>query len=304
MKPFQQLPLEQVPLRPRIPHRYFEIEAQEVVVHLGGGACRTHVRSCGQGPPLILLHGLMTAGYSWRYVLDTLGAHFRLVIPDLPHAGRSERSVVGCTPSEIGEWLSGLQRALDIRGCSIIGNSMGGYLAMHWALQDPGAAGKVVNLHGPGFPEARLHALQAVLRAPGSHRLLRALIEADPRRWVQRNVHYFDETLKSIEELDEYAAPLLGRAGAGSLARILLETMDPKAMQRFQQQLATATFPVPLQLIYARQDPLVPPAYGARYLERVPSAQLVMLDRGSHFAHVDAPDDFVAAVLPFLSAAP
>lgn len=302
MKPFQQLPLDEVPPRPRVSHRYFEIEASEVLVQTAWGPCRTHVRTCGEGPPLLLLHGLMTAGYSWRYVLDTLGAHFTLVIPDLPHAGRTERPRHGCRPVEIAQWLSGLQRALDIRGCSIIGNSMGGYLAMVWALEDPSAVGRVVNLHGPGFPEPRLHALQAVFKVPGSHRLLRALIERDPRRWVQRNVHYFDESLKSLEELDEYAAPLLGRAGAQSLAKILTETMDPRAMAAFQVRLQSEGFPVPLQLVYARQDPLVPPAYGARYLERVPTATLVMLDRGSHFAHVDAPEDFVTAVLPFLLA--
>lgn len=302
MHPFEQLPVAALPARPHRPHRYFELEQREVVVTSEWGPCRTHVRFAGKGPPLLLLHGLMTAGYSWRYVLDGLGEHFSLIIPDLPCAGRSERTDRGCRPHEVGQWLSGLQRALGIRGCPIIGNSMGGYLAMVWALQDPQATSRVVNLHGPGFVEPRLHALKAVLALPGSRRLLRLLIESDPRRWVQKNVHYYDESLKSLEELDEYAAPLLGRDGAAALARVLSQTMDPEPMAAFQQELSD--FPVPLQLIYAAQDPLVPPAYGHRYAKRIPGAQLVMLEHGSHFAHVDAPEAFLAAVLPFLGVQP
>ena len=50
-----------------------------------------NLRMGGDGPPLLLVHGLMTAGYSWRYVLDGLGEHFTLVIPDLVGSGDSDK---------------------------------------------------------------------------------------------------------------------------------------------------------------------------------------------------------------------
>jgi len=300
MKPFQTLPVATLPERPTTPHPYYELESRDVVVPCDWGPLRSHVRCGGQGPPLLLLHGLMTAGYSWRYVVRPLGEHFRLFIVDFPSAGRSERSPRGTTPADVSRWLSALVDALGIRGTRVIGNSMGGYLAMGWAMDDPGAMSRLVNLHSPGFPEPRLYALHAAMKVPGVRRVLRSLIEADPRRWVQRNVHYYDETLKSLEELDEYGAPLLGRDGAAAFARILRDSMSPYAMEAFVARLERERFPVPLQLVYARQDPLVPPTYGERFAALVPEAELVWLERGSHFAHVDAPDLFVEAVMPFL----
>lgn len=302
MRPFQQLAVADLPERPHRPHPYFDLPGEELVVSCPWGPIRTHLRRAGSGPPLLLLHGLMTAGYSWRYVIEPLGEHFSLYIVDLPCAGRSEKPGRGTRPEEVWAWLSALVDALGIRGTAVIGNSMGGYLAMGWALDDPGAMSRLVNLHSPGFVEPRLYVLHHLMQAPGTRRLLQALIEADPRRWVQRNVHYYDESLKSLEELDEYAAPLLGRDGAGAFARVLRDSMSPYAMKWFQRRLQGESFPVPLQLVYAAQDPIVPPAYGARFAERVPSATLVTLPQGSHFAHVDAPEAFCEAVLPFLLA--
>ncbi len=303
MRPFQQLPVSALPERPHRPHPYFELAPEEVVVPCPWGPVRSHLRRHGQGPPLLLLHGLMTAGYSWRYVLEPLGEHFTLYVVDFPNAGRSEKGPRGTTPADVSAWLSALVDTLGIRGTRAIGNSMGGYLAMAWALDDPTALFRLVNLHSPGFVEPRLYALHAAMKLPGTRRLLRALIEADPRRWVQRNVHYYDESLKSLEELDEYAAPLRGRDGVASFARILRDSMDPWAMRSFQRRLSGAIFPIPVQLVYARQDPLVPPSYGERFQRLVPEAELVWLEEGSHFAHVDAPEAFVAAVLPFLTEA-
>jgi pimeloyl-ACP methyl ester carboxylesterase len=57
---------------------------------------------------------------------------------------------------------------------------------------------------------------------------------------------------------------------------------------------------VPLQLVYARRDPMVPPSVGERLARLVPGAELAWLEAGSHFAHVDAPEALLAAALPFL----
>jgi len=300
MQPFQQLTVAELPERPHRPHPYFDLPGEEVVVPCPWGPVRTHLRRAGSGPPLLLLHGLMTAGYSWRYVIEPLGEHFSLYIVDLPCAGRSEKTQRGTTPEDVSAWLSALVDTLGVRGAAVIGNSMGGYLSMGWALDDPGAMSRLVNLHSPGFVEPRLYALHHLMGLPGTRRLLRALIASDPRRWVQRNVHYYDESLKSLEELDEYAAPLLGRDGAAAFARVLRDSMSPYAMKDFQRRLRGETFPIPLQLVYAAQDPVVPPGYGERFVKLVPEAELVQLAEGSHFAHVDAPEAFCEAVLPFL----
>jgi pimeloyl-ACP methyl ester carboxylesterase len=137
---------------------------------------------------------------------------------------------------------------------------------------------------------------------PGWGRVVSALVRRDPERWVHRNVHYYDETLKSREEHREYAAPLRDPAGLEAFLRQLVETLDAREMDRFADALRARPFPIPLQLVYARRDPMVPPVVGERLAELVPDARIVWLEEASHFAHVDAADRFVEVVLPFLEA--
>ncbi|MFT5680191.1 MAG: pimeloyl-ACP methyl ester carboxylesterase [Myxococcota bacterium] len=300
MRPFKQQPFASLPALPREPHSFFDVPATALSVtddHFG--TVTTPCRVLGSGPPLLLIHGLMTSGYSWRYALAPLSEHFTLYIPDLVGSGEADMPDVSYAPDHLADWIGAAMDALSIRGCAVIGNSMGGYLTMRLALRQPDAMARLVNLHSPGVPMLRLHALRAALSLPGSEALLRWLITRDPMRWAHQNVHYYDETLKSLEEATEYSRPLKRREGIRAFYRILKETMNPAEMPGFLAALK-ADFPVPLQLVYAQQDPMVPPMVGDRLAALRPDAPFVRLTEASHFAHVDATDQFVAAVLPFL----
>jgi pimeloyl-ACP methyl ester carboxylesterase len=61
-------------------------------------------------------------------------------------------------------------------------------------------------------------------------------------------------------------------------------------------------FPCPLLLVYATADPMVPPKVGRALHALLPDADMVWLEQASHFAHVDNPDAFVNATLPWLQA--
>ena len=305
--PFVRGRFEELPDKPRVPHPFWATPGREVVVDTPGlGALTAHVRVTGAGPPLLLVHGLMTSAYSWRYVLEPLGRRFTLYVPDLPGAGRSQRGQGAYGPDVLADWLLALMRALGIEGAPVIGNSMGGYLCLRLALRAPTAMARLVNVHSPGVPEGRLYALKAALSMPGMKALLRWLIRRDPLRWVHKNVHYWDESLKSLEEAHEYGDPLASREGAQVLVKYLTETMAIGPMKRFQRELVARrargqAFPVPLLHVYARRDPMVPPRFGDVLAERT-GAPLVWLEQASHFAHVDAVERFLPPVLEFLAA--
>jgi pimeloyl-ACP methyl ester carboxylesterase len=302
-EPFARGPFESLPARPRVPHPYYELRRERLEVATTQlGRVSTHVTVHGSGPPLLLVHGLMTSSYSFRYVFEPLGRHYTVYAPDLPGAGRSDYPLgPRYTPTALARWIGELQRRLGIYGCDVIGNSMGGYLCMHLALLEPEAMGKLVNLHSPGVPLARLHALAGVMALPGTRSLTAWLARRDPERWVHRNVHYYDETLKSIEEAKEYGTPLATRAGSLALTKYLAETLAPGPMRRFERELyLRGALPVPLLLVYARRDPMVPPIVGERLAAALPSAELVWLEQASHFAHVDAPERFLEPTLRFL----
>lgn len=301
-RPFHQLRFEDVPDEPRVPHRWTDAKREDISIETAElGSTRIAVRTYGMGPPLLLVHGFMTSGYSYRYLLELLGGRYRLVIPDLPGAGDSDQPDTFLGPDVLARAIIAIVDALGIRGAPAIGNSMGGYLCMRAALLDAGVFGRLVNLHSPGIPIPRLWALRWALRLLPSRFLVDRLVRRNPERWVHKNVHYFDETLKSREEHRVYAAPLSTPAGRRAFYRHLRDSLDVREMKRFVKLLRTTKFPIPLLLVYAKQDPMVPPIVGAKLRALVPDAGFVELDHASHFAHVDAAPRFVAAIASFLA---
>jgi pimeloyl-ACP methyl ester carboxylesterase len=307
-RPFQRLPFEELPELPRRPHPYASIPAREVETRSPRlGRLRIHLRELGAGPPLLLVHGLMTTSYSWRYLLEPLSRTYRVFAPDLPGCGASEAPPRGSYgPAELASWIGDLQSTLGIEGCLSIGNSMGGYLCMRRALAEPKAFSRLVNIHSPAFPDLRLDALAALMTLPGTHALAAYLARRDPLRWAHRNVHYHHEDLKSLEEAHAYGDPLGTREGSLAFASYLAETMSPAALRSFLRELASRKarhepFPIPLLLLYSRRDPLVDPRNGEKLHALIQGSSLAWIDDSSHFAHVDTPARVLESVLPFLS---
>ena len=309
-QPFSQGRYSDLPEKPRRSHRYFELESREVTIASDAfGPLRTHVRFAGPAgaPPMLLVHGLMTSSYSFRYVLDGLGAEYRLIIPDLPGAGRTARAPdVEHSPANLAAWIMALIRALDIEGCLALGNSMGGYLCMHAALTNPKAFARLVNVHSPGLATGRMVALATAMRVRALRGLATKLFGFSPLRFVHKNVHYYDESLKSLEEAREYGSVLADPDGAASLVRYLSDALGVTGMRAFEATLVERrergeSFPIPLLHLYADRDPMVPAAIGPRLHALTPGSELLVLDQTSHFMHVDTPDRVVDPVLRFFT---
>ena len=302
-RPFARLPMRSLPDRPA-PHPFFSTPERRVRVHTGAlGETTASVRVLGQGPPLLLIHGLMTTGYSWREVLAPLAERYTLLVPDLIGAGRSHSPGRPLTPEAVADWLAALLDALGVPRARVIGNSMGGYLGLWLALRHPEKVDRLLIMHAPGLPEARLRLLGWALRLPGAQGLLRAWVRRDPARWVWRNVHYWDEAKKSHEELEEYGAPLRASPGIDGFIAQLQHMMSVEGTERLEALLRARSGgpPVPTRLLYARRDPMVPPAMGPRFQALMPGVGLDWAEEGGHFLHVDRPALFLGLALPFLA---
>ena len=308
-KPFEQGRFEDLPERPRVPHRYYDGETSTVeVASAPFGPVATHVVSYGprDAPPLLLIHGLMTTSYSWRYMFEQLGDRYRLVAPDLPGCGRSAMPDGPFSGAALGTFIGELQAALGIAGCRAVGNSLGGLLCMHAALRGPASFERLAVIHAPAVVEPRHVALHVGLRLPGAKAILERVVRRAPQRWAHRNIHYYDETLKSLEETREYGVPLAGAAGARAFIRYLDDALDPGELRAFENRLrrrrdSGTGFPVPLVLVYAREDPTVAPRVGRALHSLIPGSELHWLEQSSHFPQVDRPAALAALLADFLA---
>src|SRR4051794_19060348 len=126
-RPFERVPYSALPNKPLRSHGFEAMKSRELDVESRSfGLTRVHVREFGHGPPLLLVHGLMTSSYSFRYVVGELGASYRVVAIDLPGAGRSA-SAFGApsfSPDALADFIIECVDALAIRGCRAVGNSL------------------------------------------------------------------------------------------------------------------------------------------------------------------------------------
>jgi 3-oxoadipate enol-lactonase len=125
----------------------------------------------GQGPPLLLLHGLGGSHDDWRKQVPVFARRYSVIAPDLRGFGDSERQEP-FTVQQHARDVAGLLDALGIARAHVVGLSMGGAVAMELALSEPGrVAGLVLANTAPGF---ELRGWQR--RYMGFSRLLLALL--------------------------------------------------------------------------------------------------------------------------------
>src|SRR5215469_12487769 len=117
------------------------------------GDCRLHYHEAGDGPALVLLHGSgpgVTGWSNFRGNFPVFAQHFRTIVLDMPGFGRSDRPPLDrAYPRVAADALAGLLDALGIEQAHLLGNSMGGYVALEFALAYPDRVSRLVGM-GPG----------------------------------------------------------------------------------------------------------------------------------------------------------
>jgi pimeloyl-ACP methyl ester carboxylesterase len=300
------------------PHPFYEVPDAFVEVAFEdeqGSARRVRARykALGAGPPLVLVHGLMTSSYSWRYVMDPLAKQYRVLVPDLVGSGASDKPLdLVYSVANVARFLAAFVRAVAAEPVYLVGNSLGGLYAVR-ALLDGAARGgplarRFVLMHAPGYPSARTRALHLLLGAPVLGGGLASLVARVSHRWpetfVAKNVHYLRNDMMSQEEAAEYGSLFATLDGARVFARILHESVDPGEHAQIVGELRARVrdghpFPCPTRILYARKDAMVPAAFGPLFHADIPGSELVWMDDASHFLQVDAPERTVAQITSF-----
>jgi pimeloyl-ACP methyl ester carboxylesterase len=297
------------------PHPYYDVPDAFVDVTFTdaeGRERRVHVRHkvLGQGRPLVLVHGLMTSSYSWRYVIEALAGSYRVFVPDLIGSGKTDKpGDLVYSVANVARFLAAYVRAVAEEPVYLVGNSLGGLYSVR-ALLDHGAslARRFVLMHAPGYPSLRTRALEVLFGAPLLGDALSTLVARVSHRWprtfVAKNVHYLRSDMMSEEEVTEYGELFATMEGARVFARILRESVDPHEHAAIIAELrararAGTPFPCPVRILYAREDVMVPPSFGPLFHSDIPGSELVWMDDASHFLQVDAPGPTVAQIVSF-----
>lgn len=256
----------------------------------------------GSGPAVVMLHGggpgaSGVSNYSRN--IDALAQHFRVIVPDMPGYGRSDKYVDHSDPfGYLAEVIRGLLDELRIDTAHLVGNSYGGAAALRLALDTPQRVGKLV-LMGPGgvgttrgVPTAGLKSLLAYYGGDGPSR--------DKLAKFIRNYLVYDGA-SVPEDLIElrYQASIVPDVVANPPLRRPSSLRTLWRMD-FTRDARLATLQTPTLVLWGRDDKVNRPAGGPMLLNAMPNAELVMTSHTGHWMQWERAELFNQLVTEFL----
>lgn len=249
-----------------------------------------YFKEFGQGPPLIMLHGLFGSSDNWLGVAPKLGQHFHVFLVDLRNHGLSPHSddmSLAVMAADLAEFLD----AQHLERAHILGHSLGGKVAMQFALTQTDRVERLIivdiapRVYGPEHVPI-FNALLALdlgqhhSRAEFEAALAPAISDLTLRRFLLKNLRNDGPTYK-------WRIPLKSILANYSK---LCEAIAP-----------APAFTKPTLFLRGGQSPYIFDADAPQIRQLFPSATIETIPTARHWVHADAPDEFVKRVLAFLA---
>ncbi|WP_227487335.1 alpha/beta fold hydrolase [Nocardioides malaquae] len=267
------------------------------------GHRRAYVK-VGQGPALLLLHGLGCDHQTWDTVIDELARDHTVIAPDLLGHGASDKPRADYSLGGYANGMRDLLTVLGIERVTVVGHSFGGGVAMQFAYQFPERTERIVLVSSGGLGREVSPAIRAIT-TPGFHQVMGAL------------------TLPVVRHVNATALRVLSHTGLprtrdlGEVARVYETFVDPRsraatrhvvrAVVDYRGQVVTMadraylTSGLPLCVVWGSDDHVIPVDHAHRAKRLAPWARVEVMERSGHFPHRDHPDRFARLVRDFVA---
>ncbi|PSP40152.1 alpha/beta hydrolase [Halobacteriales archaeon QH_10_70_21] len=281
--------------------RHVESDAVRVEVTDGRrGSVETEVRyrAAGQGAPVVLLHGigLDSARVSWRHTLPALAEEYRVYAPDFPGHGDSGQPRARYTHEFFLDVLESFLERLDLEGAPLVGASMGGGVALGYALEHDVERLVLADSYGLGGDAPWRPAAGTLLRVPGAVTGWWRTICAS-RVSVREHLR----TLTGGAPTDEHVADVyeaVQEAGGRAMAswqrsEFRCDGLRTCYLDRLSELSTPALF------VHGAEDPLLPASWSERAAART-GGSLELFEGCGHWPSREAPERFDRTVRSFL----
>lgn len=259
-----------------------------------------------QAKPVVMIHGGNSVAAGWEPLLSLLQDDFHLFAPDRPGCGLTSRIDYRGVPFRehavafVGAVLDGLK----LERASLVGNSMGGYWALLYALAHPERVDRIALVGEAAGSSPRPTFRHSLMRTPGLNRLLYATVlkpdRSKTRRQMQMTVAHTERLSEAFLDL-AYAGSVLPGAQLAWLS--MLERLWPLGQP---PELTYALSPElrqlqrPTLLLWGERD-FCPPQWGERLCSHLPLGELKIIPDAGHLAWLDAPQEVAGPLRAFLA---
>jgi pimeloyl-ACP methyl ester carboxylesterase len=259
------------------------VEQREVTI----GTIKTTYLLCGNGKPVIFLHGAGAGAVTWYPSINTISKNFQVVAPDIVGYGESDKPNAPYDRPYFSNWLKDFMKELKISKAHIVGLSQGGAIALQFAIENTEIVDKLILVNAAGlgakvsfwpligtiwmnsFPSSMANSFN-------SRFLLHKPINRDPN-----HIGY------SIAVLKYKGGKNAFQQGRG--------TAVSKISEELLKQIKNETL-----IIWGKEDKLFPVEYGEAAAKIMPNAKLHLIEDAGHLPLMDQPEIFNKILDDFL----
>jgi pimeloyl-ACP methyl ester carboxylesterase len=276
-----------------------DIALEEATLH----GHRVSYRTAGEGPVVLLIHGITGTSEQWEPVMRLLADRFTVLAPDLLGHGHSAKPRGDYSLGAYAVSLRDLLVLLGHRRATIVGHSLGGGVAMQFSYEYPVFSERLVLVSSGGLGR-EVHPLLRAATLPGSELVLPLIASArinGAGAAVGRALATLG--LRAGPDLAEMARGYASLADADA-RRAFLHTL--RAVIDLSGQRVNATDRLylaemmPTLIVWGRRDPLIPVRHADIAERAMPGSRLEVFEKAGHFPHLDDPARFAAVLGDFL----
>jgi pimeloyl-ACP methyl ester carboxylesterase len=275
-------------------------EAWEIELH----GHRVIYRIAGDGPPVVLIHGMVNSSRHWESVALRLGADHTVIAPDLLGHGDSAAVRGDYSLGAHAASIRDLLAAIGIERATIVGHSLGGGVAMQFFYQFPQRTERLVLVSSGGLGRevspllrgAALPGAAALVWLAAHPQLLSALDRTGARlqaRGSRRGV-YLQAVVRALRPLEQPGA----RKAFLHTLRAVIDARGQRVSARDRLYLLG---PMPTLIVWGERDNTIPLAHGRRAHEAIPGSRFETLPGAAHFPHLEDPEGLAAVLRDFLA---
>lgn len=266
------------------------LEEHRLDITLPDAVISTELLMAGDGPPVVFLHGIADSAQTWQWVMRILAQRYRLIAPSFPGFGQSDKPAVAYSPELFTRFALALLDAVGLERVCLVGNSLGGLVALRLALSAPARVSALVLIGSAGLGRA-VSLPMRLLSLPGVRNMavrwfgtplgaqlwvsqLEALLIAgsNPSHWRER-MHQMARTPGYLEAVAATTASGIDLRGQ---REVLLD------------QLSKLT--VPTLILWGESDRIVPVRHAQAAVARLVQGRLEVLPDCGHLPQVEKPD--------------
>jgi len=274
-------------------------EVQHVTIH---GHRRAFVK-VGQGPAVLLLHGLGCDHTTWDAVVEPLSRRYTVIAPDLLGHGRSAKPRADYTLGGYANAMRDLLTVLGIDKVTVVGHSFGGGVAMQFAYQFPERTERLMLVAAGGLGPEVSPAIRAI-STPGFHQVMGLLTVPGVRHAGVAGLRALAHApLKLTRDLDEVAAiydTFKDPDARHAIRHVVRAVVDWRGQIVTMADRAYLTEEMPLSVVWGSDDAVIPVEHAARVADLAPRARIEVIPDAGHFPHKDHPRRFARILQDFI----